>query len=80
MSVTVITAVIVNVNSMCILCLVGKAHYNEPRSLGEVFCELNLEGRIGIGREDITEYPKPQERTILRPRLRKPHVVEDIGS
>lgn len=44
------------------------------------FCELNLEGKIGIGQEDIAEYSKPQERTILRPRVRKPHVVKDIGS
>lgn len=37
MSVTVITVVIVNVNSVCILCIVRKEQYNEPRSLGEVF-------------------------------------------
>lgn len=81
MSVTVITAVIVNVNSMRILCIVGKAQYNKPRNLGEVFfCELNLENRTGIGQEDIAEYSKPQERTILRPRIRKPHVVKDIRS
>jgi hypothetical protein len=80
MPATVIAALTINANLMYSLCAVGKAGYNEQRQFGrEVFsCMLDLEDKIGLAREDITEYPKARGRNMPRSRVWTP-VVENGG-